>query len=114
MKTDSSIHCRHLLTPDGWIDDAVVQLDEYGLITALNQGSAADAAKSLSGHVIPGMPNLHSHAFQRQMAGLSCGSTNREDSFWTWREAMYHLAQYLIPWQLLAIAAWLQFALLQG
>ena len=114
MKTDSSIHCSHLLTADGWIDNAVVQLDEYGLITAMNKGSAADAAKSLSGHVIPGMPNLHSHAFQRQMAGLSCGFTKREDSFWTWREAMYHLAQNLTPGQMQAIAAWLYVEMLQS
>jgi len=114
MKTDCSIHCRHLLTPNGWIDDAVMQLDEHGLIAALIKGSPADAAKSLSGHVVPGMPNLHSHAFQRQMAGMSCGFTNREDSFWTWREAMYYLAQNLTPRQMQATAAWLQIEMLQA
>jgi formimidoylglutamate deiminase len=54
---------------------------------------------------IPGMPNLHSHAFQRAMAGLSERQTNLNDSFWTWRELMYRFASKITPEQLHAIAA---------
>jgi formimidoylglutamate deiminase len=54
---------------------------------------------------IPGMPNLHSHAFQRAMAGLTERQTNPEDSFWTWRELMYRFASRITPEQLYVIAA---------
>jgi formimidoylglutamate deiminase len=54
---------------------------------------------------IPGMPNLHSHAFQRAMAGLTERQTNPTDSFWTWREWMYRFASKITPEQLHAIAA---------
>jgi formimidoylglutamate deiminase len=54
---------------------------------------------------IPGMPNLHSHAFQRAMAGLAERQTNPQDSFWTWRELMYRFASKIRPEQLHAIAA---------
>jgi formimidoylglutamate deiminase len=54
---------------------------------------------------IPGMPNLHSHAFQRAMAGLTERQTNPTDSFWTWRELMYRFASRITPEQLYAIAA---------
>ncbi|MBP9535075.1 MAG: formimidoylglutamate deiminase, partial [Pseudoxanthomonas sp.] len=44
------------------------------------------------GWVLPGIPNLHSHAFQRAMAGLAERQTHPQDSFWTWRETMYRIA----------------------
>jgi formimidoylglutamate deiminase len=44
----------------------------------------------LAGAAIPAMPNVHSHAFQRALAGRTGRAANsRDDSFWTWREAMY-------------------------
>ncbi|HEX5961654.1 MAG TPA: formimidoylglutamate deiminase [Rhodanobacteraceae bacterium] len=54
---------------------------------------------------LPGMPNLHSHAFQRAMAGLAERRGPSDDSFWTWREAMYAFASRIDPDQLRAIAA---------
>jgi formimidoylglutamate deiminase len=54
---------------------------------------------------LPGLPNLHSHAFQRAMAGLTERQTNPTDSFWTWRELMYRFAARLTPESLHAIAA---------
>jgi formimidoylglutamate deiminase len=51
------------------------------------------------------MPNLHSHAFQRAMAGLAERQTHTEDSFWTWRETMYGFASRIGPDDLRAIAA---------
>src|SRR6185436_1293168 len=47
--------------------------------------------------VLPGMPNLHSHAFQRAMAGLAERRGPGEDSFWTWRETMYAFAEAIDP-----------------
>ena len=52
-----------------------------------------------------GIPNLHSHAFQRAMAGLTERQTNPTDSFWTWRELMYKFAAKLTPDSLRAVAA---------
>ncbi|MGH8029507.1 MAG: formimidoylglutamate deiminase, partial [Arenimonas sp.] len=54
---------------------------------------------------LPGLPNLHSHAFQRAMAGLTERQTNPTDSFWTWRELMYRFAARMTPDSMRAIAA---------
>jgi formimidoylglutamate deiminase len=54
---------------------------------------------------LPGLPNLHSHAFQRAMAGLAERQTNPNDSFWTWRELMYRFAARMTPDSMRAIAA---------
>ncbi len=63
---------------------------------------------------IAGMPNLHSHAFQRAMAGLTERQTNPGDSFWTWRELMYRFASRITPEQLHAIAAQLYVEMLEA
>lgn len=63
---------------------------------------------------IAGMPNLHSHAFQRAMAGLTERQTNPADSFWTWRELMYRFASRITPEQLHAIAAQLYVEMLEA
>ncbi len=63
---------------------------------------------------IAGMPNLHSHAFQRAMAGLTERQTNPNDSFWTWRELMYRFASRITPDQLHAIAAQLYVEMLEA
>ncbi|TMJ21407.1 MAG: formimidoylglutamate deiminase, partial [Alphaproteobacteria bacterium] len=54
---------------------------------------------------VPGLPNLHSHAFQRAMAGLTERRGAEADSFWTWREQMYRFVERLGPDDLEAIAA---------
>ncbi len=63
---------------------------------------------------IAGMPNLHSHAFQRAMAGLTERQTNPNDSFWTWRELMYRFASRITPEQLHAIASQLYVEMLEA
>ncbi|MGH8050856.1 MAG: formimidoylglutamate deiminase [Arenimonas sp.] len=63
---------------------------------------------------IAGMPNLHSHAFQRAMAGLTERQTNPSDSFWTWRELMYRFASRITPEQLHAIAVQLYVEMLEA
>jgi formimidoylglutamate deiminase len=63
---------------------------------------------------IAGMPNLHSHAFQRAMAGLTERQANPSDSFWTWRELMYRFASRITPEQLHAIAAQLYVEMLEA
>ena len=63
-----------------------------------------DAGERIGRFVLPGMPNLHSHAFQRAMAGLAERRGPGEDSFWTWRETMYAFAEAINPDDLKAIA----------
>lgn len=108
---------RHALLPDGWHDDVLVTADDAGMITAVAAGAVAGDAETLDGAVLPGLPNLHSHAFQRAMAGLAERSgpdASGGDSFWTWRELMYRFAARLTPADLEAIASQLYAEMLQA
>ncbi|MBI1259122.1 MAG: formimidoylglutamate deiminase [Chloroflexi bacterium] len=92
------------LLPAGWAQDVLITTDENGWIEAVEAGQAHSDAITLGGPVIPGMPNLHSHAFQRAMAGLTEYATADKDSFWTWRKLMYDFLQKLGPDELVDIA----------
>ncbi|MDX1379845.1 MAG: formimidoylglutamate deiminase [Xanthomonadales bacterium] len=101
--TARAIRCARVLTADGWRDHATLQMAADGTIEAISEtGSAAD--EHLSGIVVPGMPNVHSHAFQRQIAGLTARPGPGPDHFWSWREAMYAAAQAITPAQLESLA----------
>jgi len=76
-----------------------------GAIVAVQAGSSAGGAERIAGIALPGLPNLHCHAFQRAMAGLAEPRGPASDSFWTWREVMYHFLQHLSPDDVEAIAA---------
>ena len=71
-------------------------------------------AQRVSGVVLPGLPNLHSHAFQRAMAGLTERRGSEADSFWTWREQMYRFVERLTPDDLEAIAAFAYMEMLEA
>ena len=85
-----------LWTPDGW--------------TPAPAGSAFPAGA----WIVPGIPNLHSHAFQRAMAGLAERQTHPEDSFWTWRETMYRFAGRMTPESTHAVATQLYAEMLEA
>lgn len=76
-----------------------------GTITRIDTEVARDAGDDACGPALPGLPNLHSHAFQRGMAGLAEVRGPSADSFWTWREVMYRFTERLRPDHLQAIAA---------
>ena len=83
------------LLPDGMAEGVVIRVGADGAVAGVEAGVArppADAVR-LPGTVLPGMPNLHSHAFQRAMAGL----TERADHFWSWRDVMYRFAGAMTP-----------------
>jgi len=105
--------CPSALTADGWLDDVAVTVDRYGWITHVEAG-APRSGEILSGPVVPGIPNLHSHAHQRAMAGLAERRGESGDSFWTWREAMYHYVERLAPEDLHAIARQLYVEMLKA
>jgi formimidoylglutamate deiminase len=103
------------LLPDGWAANVTFTVDEAGLITDVQREQACPAgAETLAGPVIPGMPNAHSHAFQRSIAGLTEFRGHPEDSFWTWRELMYRYAGKVTPEHMYAIARWLYVEMLKA
>jgi formimidoylglutamate deiminase len=99
----SKLHLETALLPEGWRNDVVVTV-EHGVIAAM-EAVGSGLAERISGVTVPGLPNLHSHAFQRAMAGLTERRGSEADSFWTWREQMYRFVERLTPDDLEAIAA---------
>jgi len=76
-------------------------------VTATGVETGADPLPTDERHAIgvPGLPNVHSHAFQRGMAGLAEARGPGSDDFWSWRELMYRFVDRLSPDDLEAIAA---------
>lgn len=99
---------------DGWQSDVRIEIDGCGTIKSIAHGPAQPGDERMAGPLLPGMPNLHSHAFQRAMAGLAEEAINPEDSFWTWRELMYRLVGRLTPEQVQEIATHLYIEMLKG
>lgn len=91
------------LLPTGWVDHVRITLDGER-IASVEVGAAAEDAERF-GAAVPGLCNLHSHAFQRAMAGLGEVRGPGDDSFWTWREVMYRFARAIDPEAMEAIAA---------
>jgi len=91
--------------PAGWYRNVVVSVDAGGDIADVATDDLVSTARSINGAAIPGMPNVHSHAFQRSMIGLAERGDPSGDSFWTWRETMYEHAAHMTPETLAAIAA---------
>ncbi|MDO1528595.1 formimidoylglutamate deiminase [Fulvimonas sp. R45] len=114
---------------DGWAQDATFGIDAGGRFAA-----AGERGETIGRWVLPGMPNLHSHAFQRAMAGLAerrgepsiapapghedpktaIPGRAPQDSFWSWRETMYAFASAIGPDELKAIAAQLYVEMLKA
>lgn len=103
--------------PQGWTRDVLVTVSAQGIVAAIDASAAAEpqratepqrnsesAIERVDGIVIPGMPNAHSHAFQRAMAGNAEYRSSARDSFWTWRQAMYALANRIGPEELQVVA----------
>ena len=98
------IHAKQALTPTGWQSDVEVTLDAGGRIAGL--GAQLRAPTSRVALLLPAPLNLHSHAFQRAMAGLTeARGPDPKDSFWSWRRLMYKFLDQLSPDQVEAIAA---------
>lgn len=92
------------LLDDGWRGDVGFDVDDAGTIVAIQPGSLSAGATLLGGCVVPGMPNAHSHVFQRALAGRAEGVSG-DDSFWEWRNAMYAFVNRLEPEAFEALAA---------
>ncbi|WBO23101.1 formimidoylglutamate deiminase [Sphingomonas abietis] len=102
--TGLQLHFATALLPGGWADEVRITVID-GLIATIETGARVAPGDERHAVAIPGLPNLHSHAFQRGMAGLAEVRGASDDSFWTWREIMYRFVDRLSPDDLTAIAA---------
>ncbi len=101
------------LLPEGWARGVRIRVSRGGVIDSVTADQTPDDAVRLSGPVIPGMADVHSHAFQRAMAGLAERASPSGDTFWSWRELMYGFAARMTPDDVHAIAAQLFVELLR-
>jgi formimidoylglutamate deiminase len=112
------IFAEQALLPDGWAGDVRIAIGPAGDIAAVETNAVAGDAWRAAGPVIPGMSNLHSHAFQRAMAGLTEQTGTAEgagdDSFWTWRKLMYGFVGKLAPAEVEAVAGQLYVEMLKA
>jgi formimidoylglutamate deiminase len=100
---------------NGWRERVLMHVGADGHWTSITPDSTLPAdAVELSGPVLPGLVNAHSHAFQRAFAGLAERRSGEHDDFWSWRDRMYGVAQRITPVQLRAVAGQLYAELLQG
>ena len=99
-----ALHFAEALLPTGWAQGVRCTLAE-GRIASLTTGAAPQPSDARHAVALPGLPNLHSHAFQRGMAGLAERRGAGEDSFWSWRTVMYRFLDRLSPDDVAAIAA---------
>jgi formimidoylglutamate deiminase len=94
------LHAKSALLPEGWADDVRIRVED-GRIAEVQRGTPGPGY----GVLLPAPVNLHSHTFQRAMAGLTEARTAGQDSFWTWRALMYRFLERLAPEDVQAIAA---------
>lgn len=103
-----------------WHDRVLLQWDASGALTQVSTNVSEQQLAQLPhlqrahGPVVPGMPNLHSHAFQSAMAGLTEYRANAADSFWSWRDLMYRFAAHISPEDMAAIAQHLYIEMLKA
>lgn len=111
----SSLFAADALLPSGWARNVLLEWNAEGVLSAVTpDGAPAGDTPRAAGPVLPGMPNLHSHAFQRAFGGLTEFRGAAQDSFWSWRTLMYRFAARISPEQVEAIATWLYIEMLEA
>lgn len=107
------IWAERALLPEGWARNTRVELASDGRILSVTPDAAPDGQRVEL--LLPAMANLHSHAFQRAMAGLSeARGPHPRDTFWTWRQIMFRFLDHLTPEDVEAIAALVQMEMLEA
>ena len=97
-KRYASLFARKALTANGWQQDVEIRIDQNGFISGITANASPATDAPVFDLLLPGMANVHSHAFQRAMAGLTeFASGSGRDNFWSWREVMYRFTQRLAP-----------------
>ena len=114
---NKKIFANRALLPDGWANNILIEIDNSGIISKIIENfdrdeKGFDLDEDI---IIPAMNNLHSHGFQRAMAGLTEGqSSDGNDSFWTWRNLMYKFLDVLTPEEIYVITLFSQMEMLEA
>jgi formimidoylglutamate deiminase len=98
------IFAKRALLASGWAENVRVRV-QNGVITDITSTAKAQDHDVYADTLLPALGNLHSHSFQRAMAGMTEVRRAGRDSFWTWRSLMYRFMDRLTPEQIEAIAA---------
>jgi cytosine/adenosine deaminase-related metal-dependent hydrolase len=106
------LHFASALLPSGWANDVQVVITA-GAIAEVTPGMAPVSGDERHDIAFPGLASLHSHAFQRGMAGLAELRGDSTDTFWTWRETMYRFALAMTPDDVAAVATLLYVEMLE-
>ncbi len=110
---DRTLWFEAALLPNGWARDVRIGI-AGGRIVSLETGVARSPADEGGRVALPGVANVHSHAFQRAMAGLTEARGPSDDDFWTWRELMYRFLDRGGPEEIEAITALAFMEMLEG
>lgn len=109
----NKIWAKSALLPHGWASNVSVTIGSDGRIASVDADTAPGGQRV--DLLLPAMVNLHSHAFQRAMAGLSeARGPHPKDTFWTWRQIMFRFLDHLTPDDIEAIAALVQMEMLEA
>jgi formimidoylglutamate deiminase len=103
----------HALMPSGWTRNVRISVAD-GAIASVAHDATCEGAQHIIGIAVPGLPNVHCHAFQRGMAGLAERRGPRRDSFWTWRELMYRFLAVMTPDDVQTITAFAYMEMLES
>ena len=98
------IFANRAILSTGWAENIRLNV-ENGRITRIETGQTAQSGDIRVDTLLPALANLHSHTFQRAMAGMTEYRMAGKDSFWTWRDLMYRFTANLTPDQIEVIAA---------
>ena len=110
------IFAKKALLPNGWSNNVIIEIDQSGLISNVTENNNHKVDADLNEEIIlPAMNNLHSHSFQRAMAGLTeARSPQGNDNFWSWRSLMYQFLDVLNPEEIFSITLFSQMEMLQS
>jgi formiminoglutamate deiminase len=109
----TALFFQEALTPEGWRSGVRVEV-AAGRFVSIQTNAEAGPDDERHAIGLPGIANLHSHAFQRGMAGLAEVRGSAADTFWTWRETMYRFALSMSPEDVEAVAAQLYVEMLEA
>jgi formimidoylglutamate deiminase len=105
----TTLFAENALLPDGWANNVLIEIDKNGWIVGIDTfkkpPDADTGAEIVAGPLIPGIPNVHSHAFQRAMAGMAERASGKKETFWNWRETMYRFSSFIEPEDMEPLAA---------
>ncbi|MBD9499017.1 MULTISPECIES: formimidoylglutamate deiminase [unclassified Ensifer] len=110
----SQLYASKAFLPTGWTRNVQLTLKQGKIAAISSEVPPEQAAGERHDILLPAMPNLHSHAFQRAMAGLTETRGDGDDSFWSWRTLMYRFALSMTPDQMEAVAAQLYMEMLEA